>query len=556
MPVITLQRDRFSKFLGHSLTVEEMTKWLPWIGFDIEEEGEDYVKIEFNPNRVDFSSIAGVARAFQGLKEWKTGLPEYAVHTGNIILRIDESVQKVRPYMLGAVVRNIELNEDAVRELMEIQEDLHWGVGRDRRKASIGVHNLDNVTPPFTYLAAEPDEVKFVPLATTEEMTLREILEKHEKGIAYKQLIDWSSKYPLLTDDEGKVLSMPPIINGELTRIDSGTKNFFLDVTGPDLKAVEQSLNVLVTTLADMGGTIESVQVKYPDRILLSPDLTPQKMILQPSYANELLGLRLSEDKIVECLKKCRLDARKTKDETIEVKIPAYRIDILHEVDLVEEVAIGYGYYRFNLTKPKTVTTGSFHEATRLANVIRQIMIGLGFIEMMNFILTNEDIQFRMIRRKPEKTVKIANPASSEYNIARKSLLPSLMKNLMDNKHESFPQRIFEVSDVIIVNMKTECRSERNLHVAGTSSHSMANFTEIKSTVEALLTNLGLSRWKMKATHNSSFIDGRVATIQWRNKNIGSLGEIHPEVLNNFELENPVCGFELNLEGLLKKISC
>jgi len=554
MPVITLQRDRFSKFLGHSLTVEEMTKWLPWIGFDIEEKGEDYVKIEFNPNRVDFSSIAGVARAFQGLKEWKTGLPQYAVHTGNIILRIDESVQKVRPYILGAVVRNIELNEDAVRELMEIQEDLHWGVGRDRRKASIGVHNLDNVTPPFTYLAAEPDEVKFVPLATTEEMTLREILEKHEKGIAYKQLIDWSSKYPLLTDDEGKVLSMPPIINGELTRIDSKTKNFFLDVTGPDLKAVKQSLNVLVTTLADMGGTIESVQVKYPDRILLSPDLTPQKMILQPSYANELLGLRLSEDKIVECLKKCRLDARKTKDETIEVKIPAYRIDILHEVDLVEEVAIGYGYYRFNLTKPKTVTTGSFHEATRLANVVRQIMIGLGFIEMMNFILTNENIQFRMIRRKPEKTVKIANPASSEYNIARKSLLPSLMKNLMDNKHESFPQRIFEVSDVIIVNMKTECRSERNLHVAGTSSHSMANFTEIKSTVEALLTNLGLSRWKIKATHNSSFIDGRVAMIEWRNKNIGFLGEIHPEVLNNFELENPVCGFELNLEYLVKKI--
>jgi len=556
MPVITLQRDRFSKFLGHSLTVEDITKWLPWIGFDIEEEGEEYVKIEFNPNRVDFSSYAGVARALQGLKEWKTGLPEYTVHTGNTILRIDESVQEVRPYMLGAVVRDIELDEDAVRELMEIQEDLHWGIGRDRRKASIGAHNLDNVKPPFAYLAANPDEVKFVPLAMTEEMTLREILEKHEKGIAYKQLIDWSAKYPLLVDDEGKVLSMPPIINGELTRIDSETKNLFLDVTGPNLKAVEQSLNVLVTTLADMGATIESIQVKYPDRTRFSPDLTPQKMILQPSYANELLGLRLSKDRIVKCLKKCRLDARKTNDGTIEVKIPAYRIDILHEVDLVEEVAIGYGYYRFTLTKPKTVATGSFHEATRLANVVRQIMIGLEFTEMMNFILTNEDIQFKRIRRKPEKTVKITNPASSEYNIARKSLLPSLMKNLMDNKHESFPQRIFEVSDVIIINMKTECRSERHLHVAGTSSHSTANFTEIKSTVEALLTNLGLSRWKIKATHNSSFIDGRAATIQWRNKNIGSLGEIHPEVLNNFELENPVSGFELNIEYLLKKLSC
>jgi len=553
MPVITLYKDRFSKFVGRSLTVEEMAKWLPWIGSDIEEVGSDYVKIEFNPNRVDFSSYAGVARAFQGLMGWKTGLPKYVVHKSNIILKIDESVQKVRPYMLGAVVRNMKLDEDAVREIMEMQEDLHWGVGRDRGKASIGVHNLDNVKPPFTYLAADPDEVKFVPLAKTEEMTLREILEEHEKGVAYKHLVDWSPKYPLLIDVEGKVLSMPPIINGELTRVDAETRNFFLDVTGPDLRAVKQSLNVLVTALADMGGIIESVKVKYPDKTIVSPDLTPQKMKLRRSYANELFGVRLSENKIVECLKKCRLNARKAEDGTIEVEIPAYRIDILHEVDLVEEVAIGYGYYRLKPTKPKTVTTGSFHEATRLANVVRQIMIGLGFTEAMNFILTNNDIQFRRMRRKPEKTVEIANPTSSEYKIARTSVLPSLMRSLMDNKHESFPQRIFEVSDIINVNMKTECRSERHLHVAGVSSHSTANFTEIKSTVEALLANLGLFRWKIKPTCNSSFIEGRVATIQLRKKNIGFLGEIHPEVLNNFELENPVCGFEINLEHLLPK---
>lgn len=553
MPVITLYKDRFSKFVGRSLTVEDMAKWLPWIGSDIEQVGIDHVKIEFNPNRVDFSSYAGVARAFQGLMGWKTGLPKYVVHKSNIILKIDESVQKVRPYMLGAVVRNMKLDEDAVREIMEMQEDLHWGVGRDRGKASIGVHNLDNVKPPFTYLAADPDEVKFVPLAKTEEMTLREILEEHEKGVAYKHLVDWSPKYPLLIDVDGKVLSMPPIINGELTRVDAETRDFFLDVTGPDFKAVKQSLNVLVTALADMGGIIESVKVKYPDKTIVSPDLTPQKMKLQRSYANELLGIRLSENKIVECLKKCRLNARKAEDGTIEVEIPAYRIDILHEVDLVEEVAIGYGYYRLKPTKPKTVTTGSFHEATRLANVVRQIMIGLGFTEVMNFILANNDIQFRRMRRKPEKTVKIANPTSSEYNIARTSVLPSLMRNLMDNRHESFPQRIFEVSDIINVNMKAECRSERHLHVAGVSSHSTANFTEIKSTVEALLANLGLFRWKIKPTCNSSFIDGRVATIQLRKKNIGFLGEIHPEVLNSFELENPVSGFEINLEHLVPK---
>ena len=554
MPVINLFRDRFSNFVGRSLTVEEMAKWLPWIGVDIEETGIDYVKIEFNPNRVDLSSYAGVARAFQGLMGWKTGLQPYKMHKGNITLKIDETVQNVRPYMLSAIIRNIKLDEDTVREIMEIQEDLHWGVGRDRRKASIGVHNLDNIRPPFTYLAADPDKAKFVPLGKTEEMTLREIIEKHEKGIAYKHLVDWSPKFPLLIDANENVLSMPPIINGELTRVDAETKNFFLDVTGPDLKAVEQSLNVLVTALADMDGTIESVQVKYPDRTIVSPDLTPQKMKLRPSYTNEMLGLRLSENKIIECLKKCRLNARKDKDGTIEVAIPAYRIDILHEVDLVEEVAVGYGYYRLKPTRPETVTTGSFHEATMLANVVRQIMIGLSFTEVMNFILTNEDIQFRRMRRKPEETVKIANPASSEYNIARKSLLPSLMKNLMDNKHESFPQRVFEVSDIIRVDKKTECQSERNLNVAGVSSHSTANFTEIKSTVEGLLANLGLSSWKIEPADDPSFIKGRVAAIQLKNKGIGFLGEIHPEVLNNFELENPVCGFEINLEHLLPKM--
>jgi len=553
MPVITLYRDRFSRFVGRSLTVDDMARWLPWIGVDIEEIGTDYVKVEFNPNRVDFSSYAGVARAFQGFMGWKKGLPKYKVHKGNLVLKVDKSVQNVRPYMLSAVVKNIKLDDDAVREIMEMQEDLHWGIGRDRRKASIGVHNLDAVKPPFKYLAADPDEVKFVPLGKMEEMTLREILQRHEKGVAYKHLVDWAPKYPLFIDREGNVLSMPPIINGELTRVDSTTRNLLLDVTGPDLKAVEQSLKVLVTALADMGGRIESIRVEYPEKTVVSPDLTPQKMKLHPSYANGLLGLKLSVNNIVECLRKCRLGADKAEDGTIDVEIPAYRTDILHEVDLVEEVAIGYGYHRLKPTKPKAVTTGSLHETTRFANTVREVMIGLGFTEVMNFILTNEEIEYKKMRRKTDRAVKIANPASSEYNIARTSLLPSLMKNLMDNKHESFPQKIFEVSDVVKINEKSECRTERHMHLACVSSHSTANFTEIKSVTEALLANLGLSNWKIKPTKNPSFIDGRTAVIQVRKKNIGVLGEIHPEVLNNFELENPVCGFEINLEMLLPK---
>jgi len=551
MPVITLGRERFSKFLGRRLTLEEMTKWLPWLGFDIEEVGEDNIKVEFNPNRIDFCSYAGVARAFKGLRGWEIGLPKYNIENGRTILNIDEAVSEVRPFMLAAIVRDMKLDEEAIVDLMEMQEDIHWGIGRDRKKTSIGVHNLDVVNPPFAYTVVEPNSVKFVPLDRTEEMSLKEILENHEKGVAYRHLIDWAPKYPLLIDKDSKVLSMPPIINGELTRIDKKTKNLFLDVTGTDYTAVKKSLNVLSTALADMGGTIEQVKVKYTNRTLFSPDLNPQKMKLRTIYVNELLGLRLSESKIVDCLKKCRLGTKKIKKGIIEVMIPAYRIDILHEVDLVEEVAIGFGYYKFKPTFPSSVTIGKQHPANKTANVARQIIVGLGFTEVMNFTLTNENLHYEKMHRKTEKSVKLANPVSTEYTMMRQDLLPSLMKNLADNKHESFPQKLFEVSDVVRLNNKQETRCERRLHLAAVSSHATANFTEIKSVVEALMANMGLKRWKTKATKHSSFIDGRAATISFKNKQIGTVGELHPEVLNNFELENPAAAFEIDLETFL-----
>jgi phenylalanyl-tRNA synthetase beta chain len=550
MPVITLQRERFSRFVGRDLTVEDMTNWLPWLGFDIEEISSDYVKVEFNPNRIDFCSYAGVARAFKGLLELETKLPKYEVKDGKTLLKVRESVTKIRPYMLAATVRDIKLDEESISELMEMQEDLHWGIGRNRKKTSIGIHNLDVVHPPFTYTALEPDKFKFVPLDMTEEMSLREILEKHDKGAAYRQLIDWAPKYPLLIDKDDEVLSMPPIINGELTRVTSETKNLFLDVTGTDYVAVERSLNVLATALADMGGTLEKVQVKYPDRTVIPPDLSPQKMRLRVDYANKLLGLKLSETQVIEALGKCRLDAQHVGNRIVDVAIPAYRIDVLHEVDLVEEVAIGYGYYRLKPSIPETLTIGEQHSANRTANIVRKIMTGLGFTEVMNFTLINEVVQYEKMRLKARNVIKLANPVSQEYSILRESLLPGLLKNLTDNKHESFPQRLFEVSDVGQINLRLETRCERRLHTAGLSSHSTANFTETKSTVKALLSNMGLKHWEIKPIRHASFIEGRAAAIHLKRKEIGVLGEIHPEVLNNFELETPTGAFEIDIEEI------
>jgi len=550
MPAITLNRDRFSSFVGRDLSVEEMAKWLPWLGVDTEEIGPDYVKIEFNPNRVDFSSYGGVARGFRGLMGWETGLPKYEVKEGKIVLKVDPTVSQVRPYVVSALIRNVKLDYDTIRELMEIQEDLHWGVGRDRKKASIGVHNLDAVEPPFAYTTSAPNDVKFVPLDKTEEMTLQEILERHEKGIAYKHHVDWASRYPLIVDKMGRVLSFPPIINGELTRVDSRTRNLFIDVTGTEPNAISRSLNVLVTALADMGGTIESVRVEYSDHVLVTPDLTPQRMELRVDYSNELLGLKLSEAKTIQALQKSRLDARRVGKGVLEVLIPAYRIDIMHEIDLVEEVAIGYGYFRLKPTKPATVTTGKEHRVNEVANDVRQIMAGLGFVEAMNFILANEVDHYQKMRRKTGRMIRLANPVSTEYSIVRNDLLPSLMKNLADNKHQAYPQQMFEVSDVIEINEKAETRTERRLHVACVSSHPTANFTEIKSCVEALLANLGLKNWTIKETRHPSFLQGRAAAIYVKGRKIGVVGEIHPEVLNNFELENPTSAFEIDLQRI------
>jgi len=551
MPVITLQRERFSRFVGKELTVAEMADWLPWLGFDLEDVGSDYVKVEFNPNRVDLCSYAGVARAFRGLMGWETGLPQYRIQDGKTRLTITKAVGKIRPFMLAAVVRNIRLDDEAVVDLMEMQEDLHWGIGRNRKKASIGVHNLDAVTPPFTYTAVEPNKAKFVPLDCTEEMSLKEITERHEKGMAYRHLVDWAPRYPLLIDRDRKVLSMPPIINGELTRVTSKATNLFLDVTGTDNVAVERSLNVLATALSDMGGTIEKVHVKCLERTVVSPNLAPQRMKLRISCANELLGLTLSEAQVIESLRKSRLDAKALRKGLVEAVVPAYRIDVLHEVDLVEEVAIGYGYYRMKATIPETATMGEQHPVHRSANLARHIMTGLGFTEAMNFTLTNETVHYQKMRLKASNVIKLANPVSAEYTILRQTLLPNLMKNLMDNKHESFPQRLFEVSDVGRINQRVETRVERRLHVAGVASHSTSNFTEIKSTVEALLRNLGIKGWKIKPVLHPSFLEGRVATVQVRSREIGALGEIHPEVLNNFELENPTSAFEIDIEEAL-----
>ncbi|MFX1568304.1 MAG: phenylalanine--tRNA ligase subunit beta [Promethearchaeota archaeon] len=555
MPTLELTLERLERLVGKKLDLKELEYDLQWIGLDLEEinEEEQKIKVEYNPNRPDYSSPEGIARTLQGYYETNLGMPSFEIKPGEIELTVDPSVKKVRPYIVCGVIRNIDLDEDEVATLMNIQEQLHWAVGRDRKKVAIGVHDLDKITPPYRYTAVKPDSVSFIPLhGDGYPMNLEEILLLHEKGIEYAHILEGKEVYPIIFDSNDEVLSFPPVINGVLTTVTDDTKNLFLDLTGTDFKAVNLALNILSTTLADMGATIESVKVNYEnEREIVTPNLNPEKWEVEIDYINEYIGINLSSKEMIKCFNKVRLEAKSSRKKGfLDVWVPAFRGDIMHVVDFTEECAIGYGYDKL----PTTIIEGcmgEYHPIQSFSNKIRTIMIGAGYLEVMNFILSNSEKQYSFMRQEfEEKThVQILNPVSKEYNTTRTRLLPKLLETLLNNRSEEKPIRIFEVGDILLVDDKEETGAKREVHLSAVTYHEHSDFTEIRSTLDFIMTSLGVDNdYEIKAEKNLTYLEGRYGDIYLKGKKIGEIGEIHPEVLLNFKLEFPVAALELNLE--------
>lgn len=560
MPTLDFTVDRLSRLVGKELNFDDLQKDLQWISLDIEDfdKKEQKIKVEFSPNRPDFASPEGIARALKGYYELELGSPRYEMTEGTDELHVDKTVKDVRPYIVAAVIRNIDLDDDEVKTIMNIQEALHHTLGRGRKKVAIGLHDYDKVKGPFRYTTVKPDEIKFRPLQLEKlNLTPQEILEEHPKGIEYAHILEGCSRYPMIFDKDDNVVSFPPIINGILTTVTDGTKNFLLDLTGTDYNAINYSLNILATTFADMGATIETVKIIYEEEEpKIYPDLTPAKWMINAKYINSVIGLDLTIKNMIKCLEKCRLDAKPGKKKgTIEVTVPAYRTDFMHEVDFAEEVAIGYGYNNLpvNLFEGGI---GQYHPLVQLQNRVRNIMAGAGYLETWNFILTSQDYYKSLkIPFNEKDNVIIANPVSKEWNTARSIILPVLMKLLQFNRSEEKPINIFEVGDVVILDNKTLTGTRDEMHICALTHHSFAEFTEIRSAFDFLIQTLGIQkRISVKSCINPTFINGRVGEIMLDNNlKIGIIGEIYPEVLENFGLLYPVAVFEMNLTPLLSK---
>jgi len=546
MPALTIKKARFWKFLGRELGDEELLDLLHRLGLDVEELGADYFRVEYNPNRPDYTSTMGIARAAKGLLELEMGRPRYELGPPRTYIDVDPRLRDVRPYVAAAIVRNLVLEAEDIEELIAMQEDLHWILGRDRRKVAIGLHDYAAVKPPFHYVAARGDEYKFIPLGGYAPMSLDEILEKHEKGIRYAHILEGKPYYPLIIDSLNRVLSFPPIINSRLTELNENTTSIFIDVTGTDFEAVMKTVNILTAALADMGGRVERVRVKYPDGSVVTPDYRVRRWRLKPSSVSDVLGINLSTRQVVRALRRMRHDAR-IRRGWIEVAPPPYRVDIMHEIDLIEDVAMGMGYDALEPRQPDVLTYGRLHVDTIIEESVREIMVGLGFTEVMNFTLTNPRDEYERMRVNPHPYISLKNPVSAEYTILRTWLLPSLMKTLAGNVKSLYPQKIFEVGDVVHPDESRPEKASRRLRLAAASSHSNASYSEMKSIAEELLKNLMVDGWGLKPFDEMPFIAGRAAEIVWRGASIGFFGEIHPEVLTEWGVVMPTSALEIDL---------
>ncbi len=525
MPVVTLQRADLEQMVGKD--ADTIVSALPLLGADVECVSEE-IEVEFFPNRPDLFSVEGTARAVRGILELETGSPHYVTAPSSVTLTVDPSVHIVRPYVVCAVMRGVSMNDKTIKSLIELQEDLHWGIGRDRRKTSIGIHDLSRVEPPFRYTLGE---TPFVPLELTDLLTPAEVLRVHPKGKEYAHLV--GSHHPLILDSQDRVLSFPPIINGELTRVTGTTTDLFIDVTGREVKAIQDCLNILVTALSDRGGSIETVDVIYNNasQVLKTPNVAGTTHVINRRDIERRIGTDLDDETIRSSLAKVRMDAQ-VEDDLVKVNVPCYRTDIMHPVDIVEDVAIGFGYDNIPSSHPRLGTIGKRLAQERRATIARGVLQGLGFIEVITLMLTGES----------NESVIIENPILEEHVSLRTSLLPGLIGTLSLNQHRDYPQMVYEVGDVARLLDRTNV--EERLFCSGAVASTEASFTEIKRVVSTLLRELSVDFKAVESTH-STFIEGRRATILTKGQAIGTFGEIDPDILTDHKLIFPVAAFEL-----------
>jgi len=539
MPVIELSYSRLQKLIG-KVSKKQISDSLPFLGLDIESEDKDLVRIEYSPNRPDYSTDFGISLGLQGLLGIKTGAIKLNIKTSKkYLISVKPEVSKIRPFVTGIIAKNGKIDDKTIKQFMTMQEDLHFGIGRKRKKSSIGIHDLDKISFPLVYTTTNRNH-KFTPLNSENTQSISEIIQDTDVGKDYGPILGNSSKVPIILDSNQQTVSFPPIINAAITTVTTKTKNLFVEVTGINKDDAEDMLSVVATILQKAGFTLETVQISGAKNS--TPKLVQKKISVSPMLINQMLGLNLNTSKIISSLKKSRLDAS-VKGKNIICTIPAYRFDIFGPMDLVEETALGYGIQNLEPILSASQTLGQINPISSQLKSLSQTMIGLGYLEALNSSLTSKRVLYDMTNKNTSKMISVLDSKSLEHTILRDTILPGLLENLSKNIHESYPQKMFETGTIFSIG---DPISEQ-VSFSSISAHKDANFTEIKSILQsALKTGFGI-KIETKTTTHPTFEDGHCATVILNGKSIGVMGKINSKIIENYKIRVPVVGFEISL---------
>ena len=542
MPTIKLNKQVFEKLVGKKLPIEKLKDRISMLGTDLESIDCNDIEVEIFPNRPDMLSEQGFARAFSSFIGVKTGLRKYDVKKSGHKMIVEKSLPKEYPYAYSCIVKELKFDDEKIREVVQIQEKLGMTLLRKRKKGGIGLYPLEKIKFPIKFLGRDPNKIKFRPLEYPNEITGMQILSKHPTGRTYAPLVEGWKIFPIFEDSNKTIMSMPPIINShDVGKINETTKEIFLEVTGTDPHILKSAFNIMVTSLAEMGGQIYSIECKKQNGAKEDiPNLTPTKMDIDRTYCNKWLGLNLKEKEVKQLLEKMGFAYQNKK-----VLVPAYRADIMHQVDLFEDIAIAYGYENFEEEIPNVATSGEETAMEKLKNKIVETLVGLGLLELNTYNLANRKIQTELMNADLP-LIEVANAVSTEYNVLRAWMLPCLLEIFKNNRHHEYPQKIFDIGTVFSEDKKEETNVKEIQRLAVAICEEKADYTKIRQIFDYLMRMLNLE-YTIEETNHNSFINGRVARIKVDGIKVAYIGELNPQVFTNFGLEMPIACFELNL---------
>ncbi len=550
MTILTLNKKEFEKKVGK--ITPELEKKITDMGTPIEEVTDNELSVEVFPNRPDLLSFGNFTRAVnQFNKKCKVASFKINKHEKNYTVTIDKSVKLVRPRTVCAIVKGLKFTDEKIKEIIDVQEKLHNSIGRKRKKVAIGIYPLDKITLPIRFIAKKPDEIKFLPLEAKKEMTGKQILKNHPAGREYSHLLRDAELFPIFVDANDEIMSMPPIINSEKTgRIENNTKNIFIECSGHNLNYLKKCLNIIIATVSEMGGKIYSVNIRDgKDGNLISPDMSMEELVFKIEDIEKTLGISLKEKEVRNYLSRMGIGYESKKGKSIAL-IPAYRTDILHWIDLAEEVAIAYGYENFKPEIPDISTIAQEDSNDKSKRIIGTILTGLGLLETSSFHLTTKK-NIKKMHYDFKDFIEI-NDSKTERNVLRMDILTNLLQIASENSDASYPQKLFEMGTVFsktnLENSETGILEKEKLAIILIDE--AINFTELKQILDYLFKMLDL-QYSIDNDDNSNFIIGRCGKIMVNGKSVGIIGEVAPRVLKNWKIKMPSVALEINLGFLL-----